>query len=65
MSLGWPYKCRSSSNSGIYGESNVPSCYKSSTFDDAVAICGAYDGESFLQYTECGFDQFFEHHCMK
>ena len=49
MSLGWPYKCRSSSNSGIYGESNVPSCYKSSTFDEAVEICSAYDGESFLQ----------------
>ena len=53
MSLGWPYKCRSSSNAGVYGESNVPSCYKSSTFDDAVAICGAYDGEFFcLQCTD-------------
>ena len=67
MSLGWPYKCRSSNNNGVYGESNVPSCYRSSTFEEAVAICGAYDGESFLctaMYRH-GYDQFFEHHCMK
>jgi len=43
-SLNWPDKCRVKPNPRVFGESNVPSCYKSSTFDEAVEICSAYDG---------------------
>ena len=52
ISLGWPSKCRSSSNSGIYGESNVPRCYRDSTFEEALEICGAYDGK-FICFDVC------------
>ena len=49
----------------VYGESNVPSCYRESNFDAAVAICGDYDGkficlyavyedERFVQLILCG-----------
>jgi len=41
-SLGWPRKCNSIQ--GVYGESNVPKCFREKTFDEAVAICGAYEG---------------------
>ncbi len=40
--VGWPYKCQSIQ--GVFGESNVPVCYSDATFDEAIGICGAYDG---------------------
>ena len=42
QSVGWPYKC--TSISGVYGESDVPQCYGSATFSEAVDICSAYAG---------------------
>ena len=36
QSVGWPYKC--TSISGVYGESDVPQCYSSTTFSNAVVI---------------------------
>ena len=42
QSVGWPYKC--TSIAGVYGESNVPQCYGSATFSEAVDICSAYAG---------------------
>ena len=42
QNVGWPQKCNTIQ--GVYGESNVPGCYSSKTFEEAVAICGAYPG---------------------
>ena len=40
--LNWPYACKSIV--GVFGQSNVPSCYSSKTFNEAVEICSLYDG---------------------
>jgi len=43
-SLGWPDKCTTKSDPRVFGESNVPTCYLESTFQEAVDICSAYEG---------------------
>ena len=50
-SVGWPFKC-TGGITGVYGESNVPSCYSSSTFNEAVTICSAYSGGRLCSGTE-------------
>ena len=50
-SVGWPFKC-TGGITGVYGESNVPSCYLSSTFNDAVTICSTYSGGRLCSGTE-------------
>ena len=64
QSVGWPYKC--TSISGVYGESDVPQCYGSATFSEAVDICSAYAGgrlcsrdemlDRCTRGTGCGFN---------
>ena len=50
-SVGWPFKCKGGIT-GVYGESNVPQCYFSSTFAEAVTICSAYSGGRLCSGTE-------------
>ena len=50
-SVGWPFKC-TGGITGVYGESNVPTCFTDKTFDEAVSICSAYSGGRLCSGTE-------------